>query len=126
MKIVLATGTEYQGSNVEITEDGQLCITLTGLTEPLNEIIVRKSLTVEAMTSVKVYQDETEYTVYENYTLLDFYKVKLNPESFDMTVYFSKYADSKRVDDLEKSSNALFDSINFILLELFPGIKISI
>ena len=126
MKVELATGTEYQGSNAEVTEDGQLCITLTGLTEPLNETIVRKSFTFAAMSAVKCYQDDTEYQVYEGYTLLDYYNVKIKDNSFDMVLYFSKYADSKRVDDLEKNVSLIFDSVYYILAELIPGIRLGI
>ncbi|GEM_PF-5706541 len=126
MKIVLANDTEYQATSASLTEDDQLCITLTELSDPLNETRVRKSLTLEAMSSVKFYKNDTEYTVYENYVLLDSYKVKINEESFDMTLYFNKYIDNKRVETLEKKCNVLFDVTKQVLTELVPGIKLGI
>lgn len=126
MKIVLATGTEYEATEAIVNEEGQLCISLIGLTEPLNETIIRKSLTFEALVTIKYYTNETEFEVFENYALLDSYKVKLNENSFDMVIYLDKYADSKRIDELEKNTDVLFDATGYILLDLIPGMKIGI
>lgn len=126
MKIVFATEAEYTATEAVITEDGQLSISLSELTEPLNETIIRKSLTTEALSTIKYYSNETDFYVFENYTLLDNYKVKMNENTFNMTIYLDKYADSKRVEELEKNSNTLFDVTGYMLTDLIPGIKLGI
>lgn len=124
MKIVLTTGAEYSTSGVSLMSNGMLCISLIDLKEPLNETIIRKAMSTAAMASLKYYNSDTEYTVYENYTLLESYNVKFVENAFNMTLYFSKVIDNKRIEVLEGKCNVLSDVTNFIATDLVPSIKI--
>jgi hypothetical protein len=63
-RIVLKTVEEFQG-NVFKQSDNQILVSFTGIT---NYDELRAKLTVQAMKEVKIYDSETSFLAYENFT----------------------------------------------------------
>jgi hypothetical protein len=73
----------------------QLGVSIIGITD---ETAVRKSMTSDALSAIKYYTSDTEYTTYENYVIVDNYRVKKNSSgTYDMMFYLVKDDNNPRV-----------------------------
>jgi hypothetical protein len=108
MKIILNDNTEYSVSAVFMQKENQLCIAFTGIPDYAT---FRASLTPDALSVIKYYANDMEYSTYEGYT--QFVKanvVEITEGALDVAVYFNKE------DELTQQVNTLQDTVDQLVI----------
>jgi predicted ribosome quality control (RQC) complex YloA/Tae2 family protein len=90
MKITLSTGIEFPVSTIFKQDEAQLCIGFTGI-KSYDEL--RKALTVEALATIKYYQEDASkvFTTYEDYiNVIKASTVESEDGTLDIAIYLEK------------------------------------
>jgi hypothetical protein len=117
MKAVLKTLEDFQVSSVFMQAENQLCISFVGITD-YNEL--RAKLTVQAMTEVKVYSNETDFVAYEDFTkLIDPSQIfKTVDGTYDIVTVFEKEDEIRaKLNELNERQTLVEGALNEIILE---------